>query len=69
MLGTTANHGQKTPKVEVSMLAGLVLSSCCAVVSAVLSADMSEKALVGSEVLGRNNEVRLSVFSKQTSLD
>ena len=48
MLGTIGNQGQKntTSCCKVSMLAGLVLSSCCAVVSAVLSADMSEKALV-----------------------
>ena len=29
--------------LEVSVTAGLLLSSCCAVVSAVLTADMSEK--------------------------
>ena len=28
---------------EVSVMAGLLLSSCCAVVSAVLTAEMSEK--------------------------
>ena len=44
LLAVMAALSHLTCTLQVSMLAGLVLSSCCAVVSAVLSADMSEKA-------------------------